>query len=71
MSQEYGSNYSNIYCNTIPYWDNRCGDFFYEINEFEPKYDTFINNLDIYKPREYILENLNIDKCANRFTELF
>jgi len=64
MSQEYGGNYSNIPCTTIPYWDNRCGEFFYESNDFEIKYNEFINKLDMYKPRQFILETLSNENCS-------
>lgn len=34
MSQEEGYNYPDIPANVIPYWDERCGEFFYR-EEFE------------------------------------
>ena len=68
MNQEYGSRYSNIPCTSIPYWDERCGEIFY--NNLEEKFDLFISKLETYKPREYILENLSVEKCAKRFLEL-
>ena len=67
MSQEYGGNYSDIPCSTIPYWDETCGDYFYEKEDFEKTFDIFINKLDTYKPRQFILENLSVEKCAERF----
>lgn len=67
MSQEFLSNYKDIEATTIPYWDNRCGEFFYDYNELESTYNKFITNLDNYKPREYILENLSRDKCQELF----
>ena len=70
MNQEYGSRYEPIPCTSVPYWDERCGEIFYKQEEFETKYDEFINKLDTYKPREYILENLSVEKCAKRFREL-
>ena len=70
MSQENGFNYPNIPCNTISYWDKRCGEYFYEENEFENTFNKFINNIDTYRPREYILENLSPKKCSERFNNL-
>ena len=70
MSQEYGSNYSNIPCTNIAYWDNRCGEYFYKLEEFEKTYNEFINKLESYSPRKYILENLSPQKCGERFIEL-
>jgi len=70
MSQEYGSRYEPIPCTSVPYWDDRCGEIFYKQEEFETKFVEFINKLNVYKPREYILENLSVEKCAKRFKEL-
>lgn len=70
MSQEYGGNYDKIHCTTIPYWDERCGEYFHNQNEFIETYDKFIDKLDTYKPREYILDNLSVEVCSERFKEL-
>lgn len=70
MSQEYGYNYPDIPCTTIPYWDETCGEYFYEANELENKYNVFINNLEHYEPRKYILNNLSTEKCAEHFLQL-
>lgn len=66
MNQEFGSSYGPIPCTTIPYWDNQCGEYFYDINELEEKYNTLISKLDQYQPRQFILENLSVEKCANK-----
>ena len=58
MSQEHGSNYPNIPCSSIAYWDERCGIYFYKVEEFEPSYNEFIAKLESYCPREYIMEHL-------------
>ena len=71
MAQEEGSNYQNIQATTIPYWDHRCGEYFYNKEEFETKYNEFISKLNTYKPREYVLENLSVKKCAENFKQLF
>ena len=70
MTQEEGTNYQNIPATTIPYWDQRCGEYFYKQEEFETKYNEFINKLDTYKPRDFVLENLSVEKCAKNFHKL-
>ena len=70
MKQEYGSNYQDIPATTIPYWDDRCGEYFYNINEFEEKFNHFLSKIDSYKPREYVLENLSIDICEQRLVDM-
>jgi hypothetical protein len=69
MNQEYGSNYSNLKATTASYWDNKCGELFYDINNFEFTYNKFIENIESYRPREFILEKLSIDVCENRLIE--
>ena len=61
MSQEINSpiGYKGIYGNSIPYWDDTCGEYFFENYEFENKFKNFVNNLNSYNPRKFILENLS------------
>tara|TARA_B100001540_G_C15796617_1_gene637939 strand:- start:294 stop:1154 length:861 start_codon:yes stop_codon:yes gene_type:complete len=70
MNQEYGYNYPDIPATSIPYWDDRCGEYFYEGDEVNKRLTELLNKLDEYKPREYVLENLSVEKCANNFIKL-
>jgi len=70
MNQEYGQNYDDMPATTIPHWDNRCGEYFYNQNELQEKFNTFLNRLETYKPREYILENLSMDICEKKFIDM-
>ena len=69
MNQEYGSTYSNLPATTTSYWDNKCGELFYNVNEFEVTYNKFIENINNYKPREFILENLSVDVCETKLID--
>lgn len=70
MNQEFRSNYENIPATTIPYWDERCGEYFTEISELPKTFEKFIAKINDYKPREYILENLSMKKCNDLFNNL-
>ena len=70
MTQEYGSSDSNIPATTIPYWNERCGEFFYHAKELENNFSLFISKLDQYKPRDFIIENLSIEKCEDKLLEV-
>lgn len=70
MNQEYGSNYNDIYASSIPYWDNRCGEIFYNKEDLEITFDFFIKKLSTYTPREYIIENISIEKCKQKMIDL-
>jgi hypothetical protein len=70
MNQEYGYAYDDIPGTAIPYWDSRCGESFYTINELENSFNIFLSKLESYKPREYVIENLSFKKCDEKLTDL-
>lgn len=70
LNQEHGTNYPNVPATTIPYWDERCGEYFTDISQLGTTFNKFITNLSQYKPREYILENISIEKCEEKFIDL-
>ena len=69
MNQEYGCNYTDVPATTIPYWDERCGEYFYDSNNFEHIFNKFIFNIEKYRPREYILENLSMEICEKKLID--
>jgi hypothetical protein len=72
MNQEENSNYQPIPCTSIPYWDSRCGEYFHKKEELERTFETFQDKLQSrqYTPRQYILENLTPERCAQRFIDM-
>uniref|UniRef100_A0A6C0JZH7 Glycosyltransferase n=1 Tax=viral metagenome TaxID=1070528 RepID=A0A6C0JZH7_9ZZZZ len=70
MNQEMGPNYADIPATTIPYWDSRCGEIFYKREHFDYTYSLFMSKLRHYKPREYVLSTLAIDRCEKEFLKL-
>ena len=70
MNEEYGYNYDNIPATCIPYWDERCGEYFTNIQQLDITFEKFIKNLTNYKPREYILENISFEKCEEKFINI-
>lgn len=69
MKQEYGSTYEDIPATSLTYWDERCGEVFYDSSDFENVYDKFIEKIETYTPREFILENLSMEVCENKLIE--
>ena len=63
------SNLKNLEATTTSYWDSKCGEIFYNIDELESIYNIFINNIEKYKPREFIVDNLSVEACENRLIE--
>ncbi len=70
INEEYGCNYPDIPATVIPYWDNRCGESFTELQDLPNIFNVFISKLETYAPREYILENLTMEICEKRLIEL-
>ena len=70
MSQEYGSSYPEVAATTIPYWDESCGEVVYHWEDFEKVYSLFLSKLGSYRPREFVIKDLSIDVCCERFMDL-
>jgi hypothetical protein len=72
LTQEYRQNYPDISATTIPYWDERCGEYIHNMGEIEEKFTIFLQKVENgrYKPREFVLENLSIDVCERKMIEL-
>ena len=51
---------------SAPYFDDRCGIKHSDLSRF----DEFLDRLDEFSPREYILENLTLKKCASEYLSL-
>jgi len=56
---------------SVPYWDDHCGLKFKDIDEFEARLTIFLANINLFKPRDYILENLSLEKCAEQYLKIF
>lgn len=68
----YRKEYIHIKSNvsTVPYWNSECGELFYNYTELEKGFTKFINNIDNYKPRQFILDNLSMEKCSEKWNNL-
>ena len=71
FSQEVGMNYPDFPATSVPYWDERCGEFFYNVDELEEKYQIFMSKLATYNPRQYVLDNLSMEVCEKRLIDFF
>jgi hypothetical protein len=55
---------------SIPYWDSRCGEFFYEKENFDEKIMAMSQDYKKYNPREFILETLSPCACYKRLLDV-
>jgi hypothetical protein len=71
MLQYYSTVQKDLLCTSVPYWDDRCGTKVYTLGQFELDFPNFVLNLSTYEPRQFILENLSVGKCRERWNALF
>jgi glycosyltransferase involved in cell wall biosynthesis len=55
---------------SVPYWDERCGRKFTNAADFEEELVEFLAAFDSFKPRDYIVENLSLEICANAYLQI-
>ena len=46
---------------SIPYWDERCGEVFFNIEDLEVTFSKFYATLDKYDPKAFIKDNLSFE----------
>jgi len=46
---------------SIPYWDERCGEVFFNIDDLEVTFSKFYATLDQYDPKPFIKDNLSFE----------
>ena len=63
------ANYGPV--SSVPYWDDRCGHKFLNVEIFGEALETFIDAAlsGEFNPREYILENLTLEKSARAYLD--
>jgi glycosyltransferase involved in cell wall biosynthesis len=56
----------------VPYFDARCGVRFRDSGEFAAKLSEFLDlqRAGAFAPRDYVLENLTLEKCAADFVKI-
>jgi glycosyltransferase involved in cell wall biosynthesis len=62
----------DIPTSSVPYFDERCGRRFVDFADFQRNLGPFLESLrgGRLQPRDYILENLTVEKCSQHFTKL-
>lgn len=58
---------------SVPFFDERCGMKFKDIQEFEVLFQSFWDGVmnNQYQPREYIMENLTLEKSAEKMIGIY
>ena len=63
---------AHIPATSVPYWDQRCGMTFSDLDDFKQRVEEFWRRLNEgqFSPREYMLETLTLEACAKRFVDI-
>lgn len=64
--QQHGSRHLSRYktpVTSVPYWDDRCGEMFYDWENFSDKFENFLKKVPEYSPRKFVIENVSTDAC--------
>ena len=55
---------------SIPYWDERCGEVFFNIEDLEVTFSKFYATLDKYDPKAFIKDNLSFECSVKTLLEI-
>jgi len=68
---KYGKKF--VPATSVPFFDERCGVTFQDSADFENKFVFFFDQVQAerYSPREFIVENLSIEKSTERMLEIY
>ena len=56
---------------SVPYWDERCGLKFAGAGDFPEQLKGFLTMHDKFKPRDYVMENLTLEICAEKYLQIY
>ena len=56
---------------SIPYWDERCGEVFFNKDELEDTFSKFYATINEYDPKSFIKDNLSFSKTVEQLMEIF
>ena len=56
---------------SIPYWDERCGEVFFTVDELEETFSKFYATIGEYDPKSFIKDNLSFSKTVEQLMEIF
>ena len=62
----------HVAATSVPYWDERCGLKFANAAEFPARLEEFLDGMQSQKfaPRDYIMENLTLERSAQLFLDI-
>jgi glycosyltransferase involved in cell wall biosynthesis len=60
-----------IPASSVPYFSPECGERFDDVRDFQKTFDLFWNNLDKYEPRQFVKNNLSLEKSGRIYADYY
>ena len=63
----------HVHATSVPFFDEQCGSKFRDFSEFAAVFEPFLERAlsGAFRPREFILQNLTIEKSTRRMLEIY
>ena len=55
---------------SIPFWDERCGEKFFTVDEMGETFDNFYARINDYNPKDYVHDNLSFKSSVNTLLDI-
>ena len=55
---------------SVPYWDDRCGERFYDIGDMQETFDSFYAKMESYKPQNFVEDTLSYECSVKTLLEI-
>ena len=55
---------------SVPFWDERCGEKFFTVDEMEETFDNFYARINDYNPKDYVKENLSFESSIKTLLDI-
>ena len=55
---------------SVPFWDERCGEKFFTIDEMEETFNNFYARINDYNPKDYVKENLSFESSIKTLLDI-
>ena len=55
---------------SVPFWDNRCGEKFFTVDEMGETFDNFYARINDYNPKDYVHDNLSFKSSVNTLLDI-
>ena len=55
---------------SVPFWDERCGEKFFTVDEMGETFDNFYARINDYNPKDYVKENLSFESSIKTLLDI-